>query len=420
MIPCRASVRSRADRSARAGEALIGLLTLIVVVAVVGLLAQTCAFGGAWFLHSRGYFDDEIRWLQTFRPILPWERGIESRLATREFERVERALYADRLDRAVHLFRAARLRARQAGLPLDDDLVGVGLETFRRASDRMIKHGRLSEAADWNDSAFVLAVRAPVAHHRYAALAGFMEGLDLRVRDGKPCDALARVRWAKKGLGGVVPGMGRTWRWISNPVRPAAVPAAGGEGVGGSEQPMAAATDARTAWVRIPAPSRPMPPASGRRGQPLPVLPCVTACPPASTFPGSSTRSPPATCAVPHAPFSRPICSATRARVAVEVLCVGLRVQRLAPLSPIQIGRLQRYAVENPSTRGRGICSRRHRRRPTRVACVGAGPASLAVAGYLALEGRGHRVREAPAGGGLNTTGVAPYKMRRGLAVETT
>jgi hypothetical protein len=189
-------------------KALIGLLTLIVVVAVVGLLAQTCAFGGAWFLHNRGYFDDEIRWLQTFRPILPWERGIEERLVLRESERIERALYADHLDRAVQLFRAARLRARRAGMPLDTDLESVGLETFRRAADRMIKLNRLSNAADWNDSAFVLAVRAEMPNHRYAALAAFQEGLDLRVRDGKPCDALARVQWAKKALGGVVPGMG--------------------------------------------------------------------------------------------------------------------------------------------------------------------------------------------------------------------
>ena len=42
---------------------------------------------------------------------------------------------------------------------------------------------------------------------RHAAMAAFNEGLNLRVKDGKPCAALARVRWAKKGLGGVVPGL---------------------------------------------------------------------------------------------------------------------------------------------------------------------------------------------------------------------
>jgi len=47
-----------------------------------------------------------------------------------------------------------------------------------------------------------------------------------------------------------------------------------------------------------------------------------------------------------------------------------------------------------------------------RVACVGAGPASLAAAGYLALEGVEVTLFERrPIPGGLNTTGVAPYKM---------
>ena len=188
-------------------KGLIGLLILVMVVATVGLLAEVGAFGGAWILHQRGLYDDEIRWLEASQPVLPWEQGVERLLARRDCDRVERALYADRLDRAVHLFRDARMRARTAGGPMDQELMALGIETFRRAADRLVKYGRLSEAADWNDSMFVLAVRAPAPHQRYAALAGFMEGLDLRVRDGKPCAALARVQWAKRGLGGVVPGM---------------------------------------------------------------------------------------------------------------------------------------------------------------------------------------------------------------------
>jgi hypothetical protein len=90
---------------------------------------------------------------------------------------------------------------------MDGGLTELGIETFRRATERMTRHGRLSEAADWCDSTLVLAIRAPAVEHRYAAVAGFMEGLELRVRDGKPCAALARVQWAKRGLGGVVPGL---------------------------------------------------------------------------------------------------------------------------------------------------------------------------------------------------------------------
>ena len=34
----------------------------------------------------------------------------------------------------------------------------------------------------------------------------FQEALDLRVRNGEPCQALARIQWAKRGLGGQIPG----------------------------------------------------------------------------------------------------------------------------------------------------------------------------------------------------------------------
>ena len=187
---------------------LVALLTLVLAIAVVALLAEASAFGGAWVIHGRELYDDEIRWLQGFEPLMRWEKGVARLIARRERERIERALQGDRLDRAVHLFRAARSRARAAGGALDTDLMMLGIETYRRAADRMAKHGRLSDAADWGDSLLVLAIRAPAPEHRYAALAGFMEGIELRVRDGKPCAALAHLQWAKRGLGGVIPGIG--------------------------------------------------------------------------------------------------------------------------------------------------------------------------------------------------------------------
>lgn len=186
---------------------VVAVLSLAVVVAVAALLLEGGAFGGAWYMHGRGLYDDEIRWLQGFQPLMRWEKGVARLIARRELERIERALQADRVDRAVHLFRAARAHARSAGVRMDPALMMLGIETYRRASDRMAKHGRLSEAADWTDSLLVLAIRAPAPEHRYAALAGFMEGLEMRVRDGKPCAALAHVQWAKRGLGGVVPGL---------------------------------------------------------------------------------------------------------------------------------------------------------------------------------------------------------------------
>jgi len=186
---------------------LAALITLVLVVAIAALLAEACTFGGAWFMHSRDLYDDEIRWLEGCQPLMRWEKGVSRLIAKRERERIERALADDRIDRAVHLFRDARTHSRSGGGGLDPALTTLGIEIYRRAADRMAKHGRLSEAADWGDSALVLAIRSPLPEHRYAALAGFMEGLDLRVRDGKPCVALAHVQWAKRGLGGTVPGM---------------------------------------------------------------------------------------------------------------------------------------------------------------------------------------------------------------------
>jgi glutamate synthase (NADPH/NADH) small chain len=98
----------------------------------------------------------------------------------------------------------------------------------------------------------------------------------------------------------------------------------------------------------------------------------------------------------------------------VEVLCVGACVYNdWHRYPPIQIGRLQRYAVEKSLDAGRAatLLSRAPATKH-KVACVGAGPASLAAAGYLALEGVAVTVFEKHTlAGGLNTTGVAPYKM---------
>jgi glutamate synthase (NADPH/NADH) small chain len=98
----------------------------------------------------------------------------------------------------------------------------------------------------------------------------------------------------------------------------------------------------------------------------------------------------------------------------VEVLCVGACVYNDWHRNPpIQIGRLQRYAVETAFHNGTAkSLFTRAPKTGKKVACVGAGPASLAAAGYLALEGVDVTVYEKRSlPGGLNTTGVAPYKM---------
>ncbi len=98
----------------------------------------------------------------------------------------------------------------------------------------------------------------------------------------------------------------------------------------------------------------------------------------------------------------------------VEVLCEGACVYNAWHRDPpILIGRLQRYATESALRAGRsGALLSRAPANGRRVACVGAGPASLACAAYLTLEGVAVTIYEQrPRAGGLNTSGVAPYKM---------
>jgi glutamate synthase (NADPH/NADH) small chain len=98
----------------------------------------------------------------------------------------------------------------------------------------------------------------------------------------------------------------------------------------------------------------------------------------------------------------------------VEVLCAGACVYNAWHRTPIAIGRLQRYATEKLVAPGGNAAALLPKATANgrRVACVGAGPASLACAGYLALEGCTVTVFEQrPVAGGLNVTGVAPYKM---------
>lgn len=96
----------------------------------------------------------------------------------------------------------------------------------------------------------------------------------------------------------------------------------------------------------------------------------------------------------------------------VEVLCAGACVYNEWEREPIRIGRLQRYAVETAIAENPQL----YQKKPAtgkRIALVGAGPASIAAAGWLALEGHKAVIFERKSfPGGLNTLGIAPYKMK--------
>jgi dihydropyrimidine dehydrogenase (NAD+) subunit PreT len=102
----------------------------------------------------------------------------------------------------------------------------------------------------------------------------------------------------------------------------------------------------------------------------------------------------------------------------VEVLCVGDCVYNHLESPPIQIGKLQRYSTDQAFERG----WRYYEAGPStgkRVACIGAGPASLAAAHELRVQGHAVTlIDKRDVVGGLNTTGVAPYKMKADRAAE--
>jgi dihydropyrimidine dehydrogenase (NAD+) subunit PreT len=80
---------------------------------------------------------------------------------------------------------------------------------------------------------------------------------------------------------------------------------------------------------------------------------------------------------------------------------------------PIEIARLQRHAMDAFHASGGSLPRKSAEERAGRIACIGAGPASLAAAAEL--KQRGFQVtvfEQRPLPGGLNTYGVAEYKLR--------
>lgn len=96
----------------------------------------------------------------------------------------------------------------------------------------------------------------------------------------------------------------------------------------------------------------------------------------------------------------------------VDILCEGACVLHRYGRDPIQIGRLQRHAMDTFQGSGEELIKAQRGWRNLRVACIGAGPASLACAAELCRQGAHATILERRAlPGGLNTYGVAEYKL---------
>ena len=95
----------------------------------------------------------------------------------------------------------------------------------------------------------------------------------------------------------------------------------------------------------------------------------------------------------------------------VEKLCEGACVYNLLEEEPISIAKLQRYSTEK-AIQGKWKLFERKPSNEKKVAVVGAGPAGLACAHALSLQGVDVTIFEKEEkGGGLMTYGVAAYKV---------
>lgn len=95
-----------------------------------------------------------------------------------------------------------------------------------------------------------------------------------------------------------------------------------------------------------------------------------------------------------------------------SVLCEGACVLNYEGKRPVEIGKLQRYAVDPIVAQGAQLF-RAGEDNSRRVALIGAGPASLACAFELRKLGYKTVIFDAnPEPGGLDTYGIAAYKMR--------
>jgi glutamate synthase (NADPH/NADH) small chain len=96
----------------------------------------------------------------------------------------------------------------------------------------------------------------------------------------------------------------------------------------------------------------------------------------------------------------------------VEVLCEGACVMHRYNKQPIQIARLQRFAMDALYDSGAPLPFEPGAETGLSVALIGAGPASLACAAELRRRGiRADLYDARPLPGGLNTYGVAEYKL---------
>jgi dihydropyrimidine dehydrogenase (NAD+) subunit PreT len=149
--------------------------------------------------------------------------------------------------------------------------------------------------------------------------------------------------------------------------------------------------------------------------------PCIAACPTGIDIPsfikkistGNLTGS-------ARVILSANVLGASCGRVCpTEVLCEGACVVLDREGDPIKIGRLQRYATDHVFDNKIQVLKAPETKSGTKVAVIGGGPAGMGCAAELARLGHQAVIFERkPEAGGLNTYGIAYYKMKPEVSLE--
>jgi glutamate synthase (NADPH/NADH) small chain len=149
--------------------------------------------------------------------------------------------------------------------------------------------------------------------------------------------------------------------------------------------------------------------------------PCIMACPTGIDIPSFikkiANKNPVASA---RTILTANVLGASCARVCpTEVLCEGACVVLDLEGDPVKIGRLQRYATDYVFEHHIDVLHAPKQKNGKKVAVLGAGPAGLGCAAELAQLGYEVTVFDKKkAGGGLNTYGIAYYKMPPQISLD--
>ncbi len=149
--------------------------------------------------------------------------------------------------------------------------------------------------------------------------------------------------------------------------------------------------------------------------------PCIMACPTGIDIPSfiKKIASANPTASARTILKANPLGASCAQVCPTNVLCEGACVVLAREGDPVKIGRLQRYATDHVHKNGIEVLSAPESKTGYRIAIIGSGPAGLGCAAELAQ--LGHEVvifEKGELPGGLNTYGIAFYKMRPSVSLR--